>query len=111
MSNENDFYMVLPSNASPDTFPDNYASDYTVKFDTPIDFNPSDRWKVALTECNYTYSPHTISTNFGIYYEKYANIIKTPIKVTMTFDTVPGAGGINLNLFNVSTNPPLPSDI
>ena len=62
--------MVLPSNASPLTHPQNSAADYCISWDTAIELNPNDNWKVALTEACYTYHPHTISTNLSIEYER-----------------------------------------
>ena len=46
------FYHVLPSNAAPNTFPDNHAS----KFSTPLPnpYNLSGRWEVALMNMSYT---------------------------------------------------------
>lgn len=64
-----EFYMVLPSNASPLTHPQNSAADYCISWDTAIELNPNENWKVALTEACYTYHPHTISTNLSIEYE------------------------------------------
>ena len=67
--NMNEFYMVLPSNSSPQTHPKNKAADYIVGWDTPIEFDPNENWKVALTEASYIYHPHTISSNLSIEYE------------------------------------------
>ena len=71
--NDEDFYMVLPSNSSPDTHPNNNASDFIVTWKNPIHLNPSAKWKAALTELSYIYKPSTISTNLSIKYEKYVN--------------------------------------
>ena len=68
---DDDFYMVLPSNASPNTHPDNNAANFTVSWETPIILDPNVKWKVALTELSYIYHPHTISSNLSIYYEKF----------------------------------------
>jgi len=35
-----DFYMVLPSNASPDTHPNNTAGDFIVNWENPVDSDP-----------------------------------------------------------------------
>lgn len=71
MSSKNidEFYMVLPSNSSPKTYPLNIAADYIVGWDTPIELDPNENWKVALTEASYIYHPHTISSNLDIEYE------------------------------------------
>ena len=67
--NIDEFYMVLPSNSSPKTYPRNIAADYIVGWDVPIELNPNENWKVALTEASYIYHPHTISSNLDIEYE------------------------------------------
>ena len=58
--------MVLPSNFSPQTHPRNIAADYIVGWDEPIELDPNENWKVALTEASYIYHPHTISSNLSI---------------------------------------------
>jgi len=70
MSERDDFYMVLPSNASPNFHPENNASDFRVTWENPININPSEQWKVALTEMSYTYTPITVSPNYHIIYKK-----------------------------------------
>jgi hypothetical protein len=62
--------MVLPSNASPNTQPDNHAANFTVDWETPVELDPNANWKVAMTEINYIYQPHTISSNLSILYRK-----------------------------------------
>ena len=71
MSSKNidEFYMVLPSNSSPNTYPRNIAADYIVGWDRAIELDPNENWKVALTEASYIYHPHTISSNLSIEYE------------------------------------------
>ena len=70
-NDDDDFYLVLPSNASPDTQPNNNAADYVIDYANPIKLNPSNNWKVALTELSYIYSPATISSDYCIKYEQY----------------------------------------
>jgi hypothetical protein len=65
-----DFYMILPSNASPDTHPNNKASDFIVAWENPIELDTSSKWKVALTELSYIYQPSTISSAYRIIYIK-----------------------------------------
>lgn len=69
MSN-NDFYMILPSNASPATNPDNHPSDYIVTWENSIDLDPNYNWTVALTELSYIYSTNTIAMQYGIKYKR-----------------------------------------
>ena len=64
-----DFYMILPSNGCKDTHPDNEANTYTISWEQPILLD--ERWKVALTEANFSYTMTSINTNFGIRYEKF----------------------------------------
>ena len=40
MKEDSDFFMVLPSNASPDTHPKNTATDFTVSLQNPIKLDP-----------------------------------------------------------------------
>ena len=70
-SSVDDFYMLLPSNASPSTQPRNTASDYIVDLGNPLNLDPDDKWKVALTELSYIYHPHSISSSYGIHYQWY----------------------------------------
>ena len=69
-----DFYMVLPSNSSPETYPHNTAGDFIVNWENPVDLDPDAKWHVALTELSYIYNPSTISTNYSI---RYTSVIKT----------------------------------
>ena len=48
MKEDSDFFMVLPSNASPDTHSKNTATDFTVSLQNPIKLDPKRSWKVAL---------------------------------------------------------------
>ena len=64
-----DFYMILPSNGCKDTHPENEANMYTISWEQPILLD--ERWKVALTEANFSYTMTSINTNFGIRYEKF----------------------------------------
>jgi len=49
-----EFFLVLPSNASPILYPDNKVSAYTVLLPHPIDIGPN--WLVTLSEISYTKS-------------------------------------------------------
>jgi hypothetical protein len=49
-----EFFLVLPSNASPVLYPDNKVSAYTVLLPHPIDLGPN--WLVTLSEISYTKS-------------------------------------------------------
>jgi hypothetical protein len=62
--------MVLPSNASPDIYPHNNASDFTIAWENTIQLNPDDKWSVALTEISYIYRAHTIRPSYGIRYHR-----------------------------------------
>ena len=46
------FYHVLPSNAAPNTFPNNKASKFSIPLDNP--YNLEGRWEVALMNMSYT---------------------------------------------------------
>jgi hypothetical protein len=49
-----EFFLVLPSNASPILYPDNKVSAYTILLPHPIDLGPN--WVVTLSEISYTKS-------------------------------------------------------
>ena len=66
---EEDFYMVLPSNGCPDTHPENEANNYVISWEQPIQMNATKR-KVALTEANFSYTMSSMSTMFGIRVER-----------------------------------------
>ena len=85
--NINEFYMVLPSNSSPQTHPRNIAADYIVGWDAPIELDPNENWKVALTEASYIYHPHTISSNLSIEYERMETVtIGVKWAISIRFD-------------------------
>lgn len=69
---ENDFYMVLPSNSNPQIHPKNNASNFIVSWESLMYLDS--KWKVALTEMTYVYSPYTLNDNYGIEY----NYLWTP---------------------------------
>ena len=46
------FYHVLPSNAAPNTFPDNHASKFSIPLPNP--YNLSGQWEVGLMNMSYT---------------------------------------------------------
>jgi len=70
---QSEFYMVVPSDASPDLYPNNSASNYKVAFKNPIHLSSGVGWKVALTEMNYCYDATTLTREFGI---KYGQLIE-----------------------------------
>ena len=70
MTQRDDFYMVLPSNASPNNQPNNTAGDFIVTWENPIDLDRDSSWKVAMIELSYLYKPSTVSTNYSIKYDK-----------------------------------------
>ena len=61
---DDDFYMVLPSNGCKDTHPDNTANKFITSWEQPIYFEGN--WKVALTEANLSYTTTTINRDFAI---------------------------------------------
>lgn len=67
MGNDDDFYVVLPSNACESEHPDNIASKYTVSWENPMNFEEGD-WQVAMTELTYNYTPLSVNASFGIDY-------------------------------------------
>ena len=69
MNENSDFYMILPSNASPDTHPTNTAADFTVSLQTPIKLNSKKLWKVALMDMTYS---HEQIKDCGITYRFYS---------------------------------------
>ena len=71
MQQTDDFYLVLPSNASPDTHPTNNASQFTVRLAEPIHLDDASSWKVAMIEMGYSYHPPTLSRDFSIKYKYY----------------------------------------
>ena len=73
---DDDFCMVLPSNSSPNTHPNNIASDFIVNWENPFQLHHSDKWSVALTELNYMFPSLTLSQNHKIEYKKYDHYTK-----------------------------------
>lgn len=66
-----DYYLILPSNACPNIYPDNHASKFIVTWENPLEFSSDlSRWRVALTEMTYTFSPKTINNTFGVSYNQ-----------------------------------------
>lgn len=66
MRQTENFHMILPSNASPDTYPNNHPSDFIVNWENPIDLDPDYKWSVAMTEMSYIYKPSSISRNYAM---------------------------------------------
>ena len=46
------FYHVIPSNAAPNTFPNNHASSFSIPLHNP--YNLSGQWEVAMMNMSYT---------------------------------------------------------
>ena len=81
---DEDFYMVLPSNASPNTHPNNSASDFIISWEDSFELNPLDMWSVALTEINFQIQAPSFSENHSIRYQKYIceeRLIESPVIV------------------------------
>ena len=76
-SNDDDFYMILPSNACKDTHPDNEANLFTISWEKPVMLDEASGWKVALTEANFSYTMTSINTSFGIEYNQLKTFSKT----------------------------------
>ena len=68
MKEDSDFFMVLPSNASPYTHPKNTATDFTVSLQNPIKLDPKRSWKVALMDMSHC---HERLKDCGITYKFY----------------------------------------
>lgn len=65
---DDDFYIILPSNSNANTYPDNYASSYNVAWEEPIYLDEVDKWKVALTEISYHHTALTVRDGYGLSY-------------------------------------------
>ena len=68
MVESDDFYMILPSNSSPNTHPTNNASDYTVTWENAKNLDTKYQWGVAMTEMSYKYSSQCYIDNFSLRY-------------------------------------------
>ena len=55
------FYHVFPSNAAPETFPDNHASLFSTPLDKP--YNLTGQWEVALMNMSYTGCVNTFNND------------------------------------------------
>ena len=71
----NDFYLMLTSNASPITQPNNTSSHFINEYKDAIELDTSLRWRVALTELSYRFEPTTFSDKAAIRYH-YINHVK-----------------------------------
>jgi len=56
---ENDFYLILPSNASMDLHPDNTLTCYATALQQRI--NLSGQWEYGLVEMQYTHSWYNVT--------------------------------------------------
>ena len=65
-----EFYIALPSNACPDTHPNNHASKYIVSWETPWELHDLPRWKVAMTNISFNHVQTSISREYGIAYSE-----------------------------------------
>ena len=83
MKKDSDFYMVLPSNASPDMHPKNTATDFTVSLQNPIKLDPKRSWTVALMDMCYS---HERIIDCGITYRFYGEWRQVyPFKIMITY--------------------------
>ena len=62
----NDFYIIAPSNACMDIFPQSRANNYTITWENPIELD--EQWCVALTEANFNFTNASVNSDFGIAY-------------------------------------------
>ena len=60
------FYMILPSNGSADTRPNNNSSNYIIDWDRVIELKGD--WEVALTEYSFHYLPNVSTKPLSITY-------------------------------------------
>ena len=67
-SNNDDFYMVLPSNSCGTTHPENTAAKYHVSWKNPIVLKESQKWAVALIEANMEYPKFALMKDHSILY-------------------------------------------
>jgi hypothetical protein len=65
---QDEFYIVLPSNACSNIYPSNKASKYTVSWQNPIILDEVKKWKVAMTEISFNHVESSLNTHFGIQY-------------------------------------------
>ena len=69
--NDDEFYMVVPSNASPNSHPENTAADFIVDWHRAIALGGAGgNWKVAMTEMSYIYKPVTLTPDYEIEYRQ-----------------------------------------
>ncbi len=77
------FYHVLPSNAAPQTFPNNHASSFSIPLDNP--YNLSGQWEVAMMNMSYTGCVNTFHHDtFTMSYKPdlKTRLLKTPAPVS-----------------------------
>ena len=83
MTENSEFFMVIPSNTAPERHPNNTASDFTVSLPNPIKLASKKEWTVALMDMCYS---HERIDDCGITYKFYAEW--RPVydyKVTFTY--------------------------
>lgn len=86
-----DFHHVLPSNTSPDYFPNNSASEYSTPLDNPHVL--SGEWEVGLMNLTYPTCVNTFNNDKIIVTENCALVkdcapnVKNPLKVMLTVPT------------------------
>ena len=98
--------MILPSNGSPLTRPENTASAYITDFNTPIILD--DNWEVALTEYSFEYIEKSmfayITTYYGTHREHKITIINDKGTLKMLGNDVKaiGDGSLIHNVYVIS---------
>ena len=60
-----DFYVVLPSDASMDVYPDNKVNNFSVKLPYPLHFDRQ-RWEVGVSELHFPMSWHNVRHPFNL---------------------------------------------
>lgn len=84
-----DFYHVLPSNTSPDYFPNNTATEYSTPLDIPYDLTGN--WELGLMNLTYSTCINTFNNDKIIIRENQSEMEKTITIPPCSFEKVDAA--------------------
>jgi hypothetical protein len=88
-----EFYLVLASNVSPNTFPKNKPNHFYTPLCQSLVFNSNDRWTVALKEITYHYTLLSIVNESVEVWQDYPTLETWSLldSATFTYDSTKSA--------------------
>lgn len=77
---DQEFYFIVTSDGSLDSYPDNKSSSFKIELNDPIDVG-DENWEVSLMSINYPYTWTNVGPSAGVYMKYYNNALVGEQKV------------------------------